>query len=72
MGWVKKSRNSWKLEKPSIDGEASLKQDEGGYKILLKVTDKEFGMVLRDFEEFFESRKKGIEKLKEEMEEFAG
>ena len=72
MGWVKKSRNRWKLEKPSLEGEASLRQDEGGYKIFLKVTDNEFGMVLRDTEEFFESRKKGLEKLKKEMEEFAG
>lgn len=69
--WKKKSRSSWTLQKPSLKGKASIIQDDGGYRISIKVEDREFGMVLKELEEFFQDKRKALNKIKKEMEEFA-
>ncbi len=68
--WDKKKRHKWELNTGSLEGEASMKQVEGGYKIFFIAKEKEFGMQLRKRQEFFESKKEAKEELKKEMKEF--
>ncbi len=68
--WEKKKRHSWKIDTDQLKGEASVKQSDGGYKIFLKVEEKDFGMTLRNRSEYFESKKEAVEEIKKEMKEF--
>ncbi|MDY6789127.1 MAG: hypothetical protein SVV03_04150 [Candidatus Nanohaloarchaea archaeon] len=68
--WRKKDRRSWKLEKQGFEGFAKVIEVEGGYRAVMEIEDKEYGMSLKDLREFFQSENEAERFLKKRMEEF--
>lgn len=70
MQWNRTGRDIWRLETDSLQGEARVEEVEGGFHAVLRVQDRDFGMILADTEEFYESRKMAKKELKEQMKDF--
>lgn len=70
--WRQQNRNRWELDAPSLSGEATIRQVEGGFKASIHVTDTEFGMTLNDADEFFESRRDAEKFIKAQMAKISG
>ncbi|MDY6771034.1 MAG: hypothetical protein SV186_03700 [Candidatus Nanohaloarchaea archaeon] len=67
--WAKDGRRSWTYSDGSVQGRAAVHEMEGGYKAVVEITDKDFGMDLVSKEEFFQSEQEAMAFVREAMEE---